>query len=192
MAGNGTGGYTTYLPLNSNKKEYLRKLFAPKDASSTRSYFNKDNLTEAELRDPKGEFLTTANTYLSPNGKQDGDSDFFPGGVYLNFQSDDAPDFSKPFEWKQAGDPANWFYPDLRAPGANATNESDVNVNFVPLNSNPEIKIEDLKPNYIPGVFGTDVDGGGSTVSPKQTAEKIVDNNDLGKALIKGQSYPRP
>ena len=122
------------------------------------------------------------NKFLVP-AKQEGDIGIFPQGVQLDFKHPDAPNHDD-VSWKKAGDPANAYFPDLRSPGPGP----DGVVNVVPQDTNPELSAADAKPNFVPGVLGTQLEGGGGTVNPPTTTEKIIANAQLGKDFTKGSS----
>ena len=81
----------------------------------------------------------------------------------------DAPDVSAAADdaWKNPGDPANAYVPDLSSPGPGKTDPSDKS-------SDPQIKASDVKPNYVIGGPKT------GTRSPAEYAKKIA-SQILGK-----------
>lgn len=155
----GTGKYTQYAPVASDRNALLNKLFHSED--DVRVPLAQDLVGKEE--ETRQAILEIAREFLQP-AHQVGDMGHFPEGVDLNFAN--APTISD-VEWKQAGDPANSFAPDISSPGPGKTEGTDKD-------ENPEIEIADLKPNYIPGAPRT------GTKSPSASNAKIVAANLLG------------
>jgi hypothetical protein len=112
---------------------------------------------------------------------QQGDTGFFPNGVYLDYSALNAP-VQAPntaegadVVWNSPGDPANSYIPDITSPGPGKTEGTDKSVD-------PQIAVADIKPNYVPGAPGT------GTKSPTVTGPKMHDANLLGKPGILGDS----
>lgn len=170
----GKGKYTQYAPPSSEKNTRLNKLFKSND--STLKPIVQDLVgQEIKVREA---VIEIAKAKLQP-AKQDGDISMFPQGVDMNYTyaSVDpaaAPNIEK-VEWKNAGDPANPYMPDVSSPGPGNTDGVDKSVN-------PEIKTVDVKPNYVPGAPGT------GTKSPVSTNAKIIAANVLGIEAKKGDS----
>lgn len=155
----GAGKYTKYAPPASDKNVLLNKLFHSGDAIEkpiVQDLVGK----ESDARDA---IVAIAKAQLTP-AHQAGDLGYFPAGVDLNFAA--APK-TEDVKWTVAGDPANSFAPDITSPGPGKMNGSDKSVN-------PQIKVADLKPTYVPGAPGT------GTKSPAATNAKIVAANLLG------------
>ena len=163
----GQGKYTTYVPPNSAKRSFFEKLF------SSSPFIG---LSQA---DAPAEFNATANTYLVPT-HQVGDLDHFPAGVDLNFQG--APNLPDDVVWTNPGDPANAYTPDIISPGPGPGGAINVSPNDV----DPTISIEDIKPNYVGGVIGTDANGGTGTASPDDTSATVY--KPLGTTYKLGSS----
>jgi len=145
----GQGKYTVYAPPSSEKNTMLARLF-PK--SPTSEFVGKEE-------DYKKLVVAQGNLSLK-NGMQPGDS-YFGKGVDMDFAG--SPDILKGADglWKQAGDPANSFVPDLTSPGPGKTDPSDKN-------ADPEIKSVDIKPSYVAGGPST------GTRNPEDFAKKIA------------------
>ena len=145
----GQGKYTVYAPESNEKNLLLGKLFP---ASPTSKYVG-DEKNYREL------VVNAGNQYLMPI-VQPGDA-FFGPGVNLNYG--EAPNILAGAEgaWKNPGDPANSFTPDLSSPGPGKTDGTDKN-------SDPGIKAADIKPSYVPGGPST------GTRSPAEHAKKIA------------------
>ncbi len=155
----GTGKYTQYAAPASDKNTLLNKLFHSGDATEqppTQDLVGKEN-------DVRELTVNIAKALLTP-AHQAGDLGHFPEGVDLNFAG--APK-TEEVKWKLAGDPSNSYAPDISSPGPGKTDGSDKSVD-------PEIKVVDLKPTYVPGAPGT------GTKSPAATNAKIVAANLLG------------
>lgn len=155
----GTGKYTQYAPPASDKNTLLNKLFHSGDTTEApivQDLVGKEN-------DARAAVVAIAKTALTP-AHQAGDLGHFPEGVDLSFSG--APK-TEDVKWSLAGDPANPYAPDISSPGPGKTEGSDKS-------SNPEIKVVDLKPTYVPGAPGT------GTKSPAATNAKIIAANLLG------------
>lgn len=170
----GKGKYTQYAPPSSDKNTLLNKLFKSNDANLRPITQDLVGQEEAAI----SAVIDIAIEKLQP-AKQAGDMRMFPQGVDLNYSYasvDPAvtPNLEK-VEWKNAGDPANSYVPDISSPGPGKTDGVDKS-------TNPEIKSVDIKPNYVPGAPGT------GTKSPVATSAKIVAANLLGANIAKGDS----
>ena len=163
----GTGKYTTYAPPASDKNTFLNKIFHSDDA--TQKPIVQD-LVGKEL-DAKEAVVSIAKVELTP-AKQQGDMNYFPQGVNLDFR--DSPDVTT-VGWTRPGDPANSFAPDITSPGPGKTEG-------LQKDEDPKIKIVDLKPTYVPGAPNT------GTKSPSAYAAKIIAANLLGVPTKLGDS----
>jgi hypothetical protein len=155
----GSGRYTTYVPVKSDKTDRLQKLFSNGLANL---YNGKDSNDQAAV-----EAVNIAKSVLT--GK--GDQDMFGNGVSLSFG--EAPDTTV-VAWKNPGDPANPYVPDLSSPGPGKTEGVDKD-------ADPKLSPEDIKPNFNsknPSVNAT---------APAATAPRLG-SISLGEELQKGKS----
>lgn len=166
----GKGKYTTYVPKKSARRNFMEKLFA------SSPFAGVDDADAPALLSDMG------NKLLIPSVQQ-GNPDLFPQGVSLDYDHPNAPKVDE-VKWTRRGDPSNAYVPDLKSPGPGP----DGQVNTSPNETNPEISIDDVKPNYVPGTLGTSADGGTGTVDPTATADKISQGTTLGKDLTLGSS----
>lgn len=179
MAGPGTGRYTTYVPVASNRNTLLRNLFNARASNNAGVFYGKvdetDNIKAAEaVRVTAGLKVNDKGVggLLPSDGKQAGDSSMFPTGVDLSFGQ--APNLAD-VAWKAPGDPANSYVPDLSSPGPGRTQG-------VEKDADPKITIADVKgETYVPGAPGT------GTTSPTATSTTLG-SSPIGKALEKGKS----
>ncbi len=155
----GSGRYTTYLPVNSEKTERLSKLFK---GGLQDLYDGAKSNTDAAAAAVK-----VSNTVR--DGK--GDQDIFGNGVSLSYG--EAPD-TKEVKWSTPGDPANPYVPDLSSPGPGRTDG-------VQKDSDPQIDIVDVKLNFDPA------NPGANAASPASTAPRLG-STSLGENLEKGKS----
>jgi len=155
----GSGRYTTYLPVNSEKTERLSKLFK---GGSNELYGGAKSNTDA---------AAAAVAVAKSNRKGVGDPDMFGAGVSLVYA--EAPDTSE-VGWKNPGDPANPYVPDLTSPGPGKTDG-------VQKDANPNIDTIDVKPNFDPANPSI------NTASPTATAPRLG-SVSLGENLEKGKS----
>lgn len=157
----GKGKYTQYSSPASDKNSLLSKLFSKNaPASSLPPQMKEGPGKEAEVI---ADLVKIAKDVLTP-ATQTGDLGFFPSGVKLNFG--DAPK-TEDVKWAQSGDPANAYAPDVTSPGPGKTSGLDKD-------TDPGIKVVDLKPAYVPK--GPDT----GTKSPADTSSKVVDASSLG------------
>lgn len=181
----GQGKYSMYYNQvpESDKKQLLKSLFN-KGPQETESYNQAD-------------VIKTGNKYLMANGDsesgtpflQKGDPGLFPVGVMLNFSgipgTDVDADVSK-VAWKNPGDPANPYVPDIRSPGVadgvdlknNDTSVVTVNVDASsgdPRQSDPQLPTTAIKPTYVPANAQGDIFENKGTVNPEYTGQKIVE-----------------
>jgi hypothetical protein len=164
----GQGKYTNFAPPASSKNTLLNKLFHSADAVQkppTQDLVGQEN-------DARTAVLAIAIAKLQPS-HQDGDLGYFPSGVDLDYSgasaSIQAADTAEgqDVKWTNAGDPANSYVPDISSPGPGKTDGTDKA-------TDPNVKVVDLKPNYVAGGPGT------GTKSPTSTAAKIIAANLLG------------
>lgn len=163
----GTGKYSQYTAPTivdgkdvTKKESRLRKIFSDKysDKSKVPPHLTVDPGKEKEAREAVVEL---AKQLLTPS-VQTGDPLQFPGGVSLDFNA--APNLDD-VKWKNPGDPANPYTPDITSPGVNSLLGTDKK-------SDPEISASDINPNYKSET---------GTASPKSTSQKITENSTLGK-----------
>lgn len=166
----GKGKYTKYVAEKSAKRSFMERLFK----NSPLADLNQEQAAAARAKQ--------GNEILIPN-LQEGDPSYFPQGVRLDFAHPNAPDLST-VKWTRPGDPSTPYFPDLTSPGPGP----DGQVNTTPNDVDPEISIDDVKKNYVPGTLGMQANGGTGTVSTKETSKKIADNTDLGKDYTLGSS----
>lgn len=152
----GQGKYTVFAPEANPKNLLLAKLFP---ASPTSVFVGQ----EKEYREA---VVAAGNQYLT-SPSVTGDAYFGPG---VNRDYSLAPDILAGAEgaWKNPGDPANSFAPDLSSPGPGKTEGTDKS-------SDPGLGASDIKPSYVPGGPTT------GTRSPAEQAKKIA-------ALVLGSS----
>lgn len=155
----GSGRYTTYLPVTTAKTTRLQKLF-PGGFSE---------LYEGETSNAAAAVKASARAVGVLNGV--GDPDLFGAGVDLKYGA--APDTTD-VEWKNPGDPATAYFPDLSSPGPGKTDGVDKD-------ANPGIEITDVKPNF-------DVaNPSPNTTSPDATSNRLG-TNSIGDDLELGMS----
>lgn len=146
----GQGKYTIYAPVSSEKNILLGKLFKHGPAS---------DFVGNEV-DYRSIVVNSGNTKLKPS-LQTGDNTIFGSAVSLDYAG--APDILAGADnlWKNAGDPANSYVPDVSSPGPGKTDGVDKS-------ADPEIKSSDIKPSYVAGGPNT------GTKSPAEYAKKIA------------------
>ena len=153
----GSGRYTTYVPVNTEKTTRLKKLFPG----------GLYDLYEGESSNAAAATKAAARATKVLNGV--GDPDMFGQGVDLTYG--DAPDTTK-VEWKNPGDPATPYFPDLTSPGPTKTDGVDKDVN-------PGLNISDVKPNFDasnPSV---------NTTSPSATSNRLGTLSiEIGRAHV--------
>ena len=178
MSGPGKGRYTTYVPTSSTRNTLLWKLFnkkAPNDAGvfyGGQEPSNNVAAAAAAVARATADVTNGVGGLTPANGQQVGDAGMFPNGVDLSFGN--APNLSD-VKWRNAGDPANSFAPDVSSPGPGKTSGLDKS-------ENPELSIKDFKgETYVPGAPDT------GTTSPSTTSEKLG-TAPIGKDLEKGKS----
>lgn len=190
----GKGKYTTYNTPASDRKSFFEKLFKGGPFAG---------MDQAAAIDPKREGspvkmgndilrgINFAGDSASGGGvahtAKDGiidTGDLAIGKVDLTFLGRvgiaggfTAPDTheGKDVTWKNPGDPANSYVPDITSPGPGKTDGKDKSVD-------PTIKTNDIKPNFDPK-NGTD-----GTKSPSNTGDKIFNGTTLGQDQTLGKS----
>jgi hypothetical protein len=182
----GQGKYTTYVPVSSTRNTLLRKLFNAKASNGAGVFYGK--LDQADNGDAAKAAVASATApvvngiggLLPKGGNQSGDPQMFPTGVSLSYGN--APDVSA-VAWKNPGDPANPYVPDITSPGPGKTDPLDKD-------ADPSISYSDLKPNYKPG---TDADSttkrieGTGTTSPSVTSPSVaspIGDLTMGKSSV--------
>jgi hypothetical protein len=155
----GSGRYTTYLPVVSEKIERLSKLFKGG---------LKDLYDGAKSNADAAKAAVEAYKQVR-DGK--GDREIFGTGVSLEYA--DSPDTTE-VKWKAAGDPANPYMPDITSPGPGNTEGTQKD-------SDPKIETVDIKPNFDPENPSV------NTTSPSATSGRLG-SVSLGEELIKGKS----
>lgn len=185
--GPGKGRYTTYVPPKSQRRTFFEKLFKGDgskweavvgDSGETPPFVGLDQAEAAMQASKAGNEILRGT---ATGGIVDGDQNFFPQGVDMKFTGAtaeiQAPDFAKGDDdaWKNPGDPANSYVPDITSPGPGKTEGSDKDVD-------PKISASDLKPAYVPGGPNT------GTKNPSTTSGKLYDAQKLGGDFKKGKS----
>ena len=155
----GSGRYTTFLPVKSDKTKRLLKLFKGGQGSL---YGGEDTNAKAAEQ-----AVLLAKKIL--DGK--GDPDMFGSGVSLEYGA--APN-TLDVKWNKPGDPANPYVPDLTSPGPGKTDATDKDVD-------PGIKVTDVKPNFDPANPTV------NTTSPTGTSTRLG-TTSLGENLTPGTS----
>jgi len=181
MSGPGKGRYTTYVARASARNSLLWKLFnkkAPNDAGviyGSQEPSDNTSAAAAAVARATAEVKEGVGGANPANGVQAGDPGMFPSGVNLSYKGTDtiSPPDTASVEWKNPGDPANGFVPDISSPGPGKMNPLDKD-------QDPSLSVDDMKPGYKPGDPGT------GTTSPSTTSPKM--GNSLLKNLVKGKS----
>lgn len=183
MSGPGKGRYTTYVPVSNDRNKLLWKLFNGKAGTRGQIYGTEeqssDNSKAASVVLARATAPVNAEGVgglLPSNGVQVGDPAIFSangGKVNLNFSG--APDTTK-VSWKNPGDPANAYVPDITSPGPGAPGE--VRTEGVQKDVNPKLDIDDIKDKFVAGA---------GTRSPTETSTN-VGLGPLGKDLTQGSS----
>ncbi len=181
----GTGKYTKYAPTATPAHQLLDKLFTSKDPikqSPVQGLVGKETTARAAVVALATAPVVNGVGGLQPSdGVQQGDAAVFPQGVNLDFSgklaSIQPPDTAEGADvvWKNPGDPANSYVPDITSPGPGKTDGLDKDVD-------PKIEAKDIKPNYVPGAPGT------GTRSPTDTDAKLVATEKLGTSAPLGDS----
>ncbi len=185
----GTGKYTKYAPSATSAHTLLNKLF-----------HSSDPVQKSPVQDLVGKEVDARNATVAlataivvngvggmqpSDGVQHGDPGMFPQGVSLDYSgklaSIQPPNTAegKDVVWKNPGDPANSYIPDITSPGPGKTSGLDKNVD-------PQIAAKDIKPTYVPGAPGT------GTESPTTATPKFVATETLGTSAKLGDSGGNP
>jgi hypothetical protein len=190
----GTGRYTNYAPTASGRNTLLGKLFKGNSTiSNPYAKFVETGDTDGARRAllaGDGDFANNlgkgAAALLQPDVQDSGSAEvstFAGKAVNLDYTGDandiTIPDLPK-VGWKEAGDPANPYMPDIRSPGPGQTDAKSA----ANLQSDPDIKPADVKgEGYVPGQPGE------STARSPQGAQtavrsgaKLGTNSPLGKS----------
>lgn len=179
MSGPGSGRYTTYVPVASNRNTMLRNLFNARASNEAGTFYGKVDETDnikaaaAAVVTAVAPVAATGIGGVIPSaGLQAGDPGMFPTGVDLSFGN--SPNLTE-VVWGSAGGPANPYTPDLSSPGPGKTLG-------VEKDSDPKITVADVKgEKYVPGAPGT------GTTSPNTTSP-VVGSTPIGKSLQMGKS----
>lgn len=177
MAGPGQGRYTKYLPENTGKSQRLNSLFNSKATNSMGVFYGS---VDASNTDAAKVASTNALKFLKAGV---GDPSMFPTGVDMTYGA--APNITD-VKWKNAGDPANPWVPDLSSPGPSGG--ESVNVDPKSKDKDPGLSAADVKPDYVPGTpqsFGNT--SGTGTVSPSATST-VLGTTSIGADLTPGKS----
>ena len=182
MSGPGSGRYTKYVPVASERNQLLAKLFNDRAGDKGNIYgktYQTDPVEAAATVVARATAKVEAGVggLIPKEGKQQGDLDMFPSGVSFQYNDEKVPDLEK-IKWAKAGDPANAYVPDVTSPGPGKTDGTQKD-------KDPELTVADLKgAGYKPGAPGT------GTTSPSVTSPKLGDpaSVGLGGTLEKGKS----
>lgn len=158
----GSGRYTTYIPVKSDRNDRLKKLFS----NSSDIYAGAEKNSDAAA-------AAVATRKAVVIGK--GDQDLFGNGVDLGYgvNNGTVPNTTE-VKWSKAGDPANAYVPDLSSPGPGKTDGTDKD-------ADPGLKTTDIKPNYDPNNPSV------NTTSPSATAPRLG-TTSVGENLQGGKS----
>lgn len=180
MSGPGSGRYTKFVPPASPRNALLARLFNERAPDGKGAIYG--SAYQTSLKDAAAAAVATATAKVNStgvgglipsDGLQTGDSDMFPGGTRFGFL--DSPDIGKDVEWKNPGDPANAYTPDISSPGPGKTDGVDKD-------KDPNVSIQDVKgEKYVPGAPGT------GTTSPSKTGPNIG-TYGIGKPIVMGKS----
>lgn len=177
MSGPGKGRYTTYVPTSSPRNTLLWKLFNKKAPNDSGVFYggqepsNNVAAAAAVVSRATSNVSNGVGGMFPTDGKQSGDPGMFPTGVDMSYGK--APNLAD-VEWKNPGDPANPYTPDISSPGPGRTLGIDKDVD-------PSLSASDFKPNYVPAAPGT------GTVSPNSTSS-VVGVSPITKVLEPGKS----
>jgi hypothetical protein len=178
----GQGKYTTFVPPNGARSQFLSRIF-PGDGSQWKpevggggappfakggGVFMTQEEAAAAISQQGNDLLLAKNT----GGVQQGDKDLFPNGVDLAFSG--APNTAAGMggSWKNPGDPANSYTPDITGLKPGQTSGTDKNVD-------PKISATDIVPNYIRTA---------NTANPSETSPKVYTGLTFGSAMKLGSS----
>jgi hypothetical protein len=179
----GSGKFTTYGTVSNpdqlGKQVMMKKLFGQNtDPSKLPPQMTIDPGKEEDIRKA---ILAIATAKVDANGvggiqpsdgKQVGDLMMLPGGADLNFNNN--PDVTS-VSWKNPGDQANPYTPDISSPGVGNTQGTDKK-------TDPKLSITDIQATH-PGAGKT-----ANTANPSETGKSITAANKLGVAGPLGKS----
>lgn len=184
MSGPGKGRYTTYVDKASARNSLLWKLFNKKAPNDAGVFYGGQDPTDNSTAAAAVVSRATSNVTngvggITPsNGKQSGDPGMFPSGVNLDYSgtsSSPVPNLAD-VEWKNPGDPANAYVPDVSSPGPGRTKGIDKD-------TNPNLSAADFKPNYVPAAPDTGTESP-STTSQSVGISPIAKNLQMGKSSV--------
>lgn len=174
----GRGKYTVYVPAANVRYSRLAKLF--KGNSTIDSPFAQA-MASGDQEGARLETVARAKQFLQPDLQQ-GDSNYLPNGVHLDFTGDPngiTPPNTEKIVWTKAGDPSTGYFPDLRSPGPGVSDPKS-------RNTDPEISNEEIKgPGYIAGQPGVS-----TTASPTSRIPALHAANELGQSAPLGKNSP--
>lgn len=173
----GQGKYTTYAADASSNHTLLGRLF-----KGNSTVPNPQEGLVGKEADARAQVIERAKAFLNP-AHQTGDTAIFPSGVNLDFsgvQDGSTPPNLEDVKWKNPGDPANGYAPDVSSPGPGLTEGTSKDVD-------PELSVEDLKgAGYVPGAPGT------GTASPDKTSPTVSAATELGEQTSMGYDVHTP
>lgn len=175
-----TPKYTTYVGGKaSDAHKLLAKLF-PASADYPTMRALQDALQSGDELKAHAVIVKNASAVVDATGVgglipsdgiQRGDLGMFPTAVKFGFG--DSPDIST-VKWKNAGDPANPYMPDVTSPGPGKTDGKDKAVD-------PGLDVS--------SVPRTDIDPAGHNLrNPSEDSKHVYDNSGIGKDLTFGKS----
>ena len=154
----GFGKYTTYVPSRDTKSgtkgtsdtSLLEKMYKGDSTTSPPFYGLTDAQAINSANSRGNQYLRAA---LDSKHIQQGDPGFFPKGVDMTYKTDSAtgatisaPDQTK-FVYKNPGDPANGYLPDITSPGPGKMEGTDK----VTDSAVAKTLGAHIKPNLVPG-----------------------------------------
>lgn len=190
----GTGKYTNFAPTASGRNTLLGKLFKGNSLiSNPFAKFVETGDTEGArkaLLEGTGDFANNlgkgAVGLLQPDVQDSGSAEvsvFAGEPVNLDYTGNPndvtVPDLPQ-VAWKEAGDPANPYMPDIRSPGPGQTDAKSA----ANLQSDPEIAPTDVKgEGYVPGQPGES-----TARSPQGSQAAVRSGSRLGAQSPLGKS----
>ena len=182
----GKGKYTQYVPAETSKSLFLQKLFPGGGGKNPPFYGKKQDEAAQECADFGNKFIFGLKPDGSSLGRLDGDDGFFPAGFYPDYSGEASengikiPNKYQDGSWKQSGDAANPYVPDITSPAGGPGDVTPYG------KKDPGIKIDDIKKGYLWQVND-------NTKNPLVTAPRIHKASLLGKdsTAVLGQSYNR-
>ena len=172
------GRYTTYVGGGANSAHSLLATLYPKSPFASMLSNGDEKKAQAAVL-----AVATSDPGADPNGGglqpsrgiQAGDLGMFPTGVDLTYGA--APDVSK-VKWKNPGDPANGYIPDVTSPTAGPGHIQGTDKTGDPTGTIPQIQAE---------ATNTDPSDQGLR-DPSNDGPAIYKNNALGAAQTPGNS----